>query len=67
MSADRDEFYRDQARAVLGDEMFAACRREALNAPPPTAEQLAVVARIFGPALRRLTARETPKRLAKAA
>jgi len=56
--ADRDEFYRARARAVLGDAMFEHCRQVALSAPAPSPEQVAVIGRIFGPGMRRLAARE---------
>lgn len=59
MSAtDRDEMYRRQARSVLGDAMFEHCRKVALDAPPPTPQQLAAIGRIFGPGMRRLTQSE---------
>jgi hypothetical protein len=67
--ADRDEAYRQAARRVLGDEMFEECRRIASQAPAPTAAQIALIGRIFGPGMRLLAQREAeaPRELQRAA
>ena len=48
--------YERQDRAVLGDELFEACVRAGREAPPPNPEQVALIARIFGPGMRRVAA-----------
>jgi hypothetical protein len=67
--AERDEFYRQADRLLLGEEMFEECLRVAREAPDPTPEQIALIGRIFGPGMRLLAQREAeaPRELQQAA
>lgn len=47
---------REARRARLGDEAYELGLAEAEAAPAPTPQQVALVARIFAPHIRRLTA-----------
>lgn len=66
MSGDYDPYER-QDRAVLGDELFEACVRAGQQAPPPNPEQVALIARIFGPGMRRVTTVSPAELASKAA
>jgi hypothetical protein len=49
---------REQRAKRLGPELFAYCEQVAADAPPPTAEQVALVGRAFDAAAKRIEARQ---------